>query len=55
MTTDGLISGPAADFGPVVTTPEQRHKAALYVAGHADGVEDATLLLEALGLREGAQ
>lgn len=39
--------------GPVhPNTPEQRQRAALYVAGHARDVDDARLILDALGLTE---
>lgn len=40
--------------GPVhPNTPEQRRRAALYVAGMAEDVDDARELLDALGLLDG--
>lgn len=40
------------DVGAMIPlTPEQCRRAALTVCGRAHGVDDATLLLDALGLR----
>ena len=40
------------DVGAMIPlTPEQCRRAALIVCGRAHGVDDATLLLDALGLR----
>jgi hypothetical protein len=37
--------------GPVATTDEEKHRAALYVASRAQDADDCRLLLDALGLQ----